>query len=155
MVDNPLCHTTTILASVSSERVIAFLRAPEEVGTWALGTWDTRPVNGHEGVYVGRSLLDGAEQSFFRVAESDSAGTIDYEVGSAAGALAKRVSIKVVPGADFGHGPDTCLITLIGWRSKDMTDDRWRRLCAFHEVEILMIEARLRGKRPPGQKETS
>ena len=150
MSNDPNCHATTIVVPVSADTAVAFLRAPENVGTWALGTWETHPVPGHAGVFVGRSLLDGTENSYFRVRDGSADGTVEYEVGGVPTALTMRVSAKVVPGPDFGYRPDECMITLLGWRPKDMTNERWSRLRAFHEVEILMIDARLRGKLPPG-----
>lgn len=149
MNEDTNCHATTVVAPVSATAAVAFLRALENVGTWALGTWATRPVPDHAGVFVGRSLLDGTENSYFRVREGSGAGIVEYEVGSSPTALTMRVSVKVVPGPDFGYSADECMITLLGWRPKDMTDERWRRLRAFHEVEILLIDARLRGKMPP------
>jgi hypothetical protein len=151
MGNDQLCYSTTIVAPVPSERAVAFLRSPEGVGTWALGTWGTTLVEGKDGVYVGRSLLDGTERSFFRVLAEGAPGVVEYEVGGTADALTMRVAVKVVAGEDFGYGADHCLVTLLGWRPQDMGDVRWRRLCTFHDVEILMIEARLKGQWPPGQ----
>ncbi len=149
MGDDQLCYSTTIVAPVPPEAAVAFLRSPEGVGTWALGTWGTTPVANKDGVYVGRSLLDGTEQSFFRVLEEGTPGVVEYEVGGTSEALTMRVAAKVVSGEDFGYGADHCLVTLFGWRPRDMNDARWARLCAFHDVEILMIEARLKGHWPP------
>jgi len=39
------------------------------------------------------------------------------------------------------------IITMNAWRTVDMTEDRWQRLCATHETEILMIEAQLMGRK--------
>ena len=153
MSEDQLCYATTILAQVSREKAVAFLRSPQDVGTWALGTWGTQPVEGTPGVWVGRSLLDATEESFFRVLDEGTPGVVEYEVGGTADKLTMRVAVKVVPGADFGYGADCCLITLLGWRPKDMSDDRWKRVRAFHDAEILMIEARLKGQWPPGQGE--
>jgi hypothetical protein len=141
------------VAAVPPEDAVSFLRSPEGVGTWALGTWDTKPVPGTEGVYVGHSLLDGREESFFRVLPEGTPGVVEYEVGGTAEKLTMRVAAKVVSGKDFGYGVNHCMVTLLGWRPRDMSDARWKRLCAFHDVEILMLEARLKGHWPPGQGE--
>ena len=150
MGDDKLCYSTTIVAPVPSEKAVAFLRSPKDVGTWALGTWGTISVGGKDGIYIGHSLLDGTERSFFRVLEEASPGVVEYEVGGTVDALTMRVAVKVVAGEDLGYGADHCLVTLLGWRPRGMDDVRWRRLCAFHDVEILMIEARLKDQWPPG-----
>ena len=151
MGNDQLCYSTTVVAPVSPEKAVAFLRSPDGVGTWALGTWGATPVVGEDDVYVGRSLLDGTQQSFFRILEERAFGLVEYEVGETIDSLTMRIAAKVVAGKDFGYGADYCLVTLLGWRPQNMGDLRWQRLCAFHDVEILMIEARLKGQWPPGQ----
>lgn len=150
---NQNSYTLTTVVDVTVDRALAFLRDPRAVGTWALGTWDTRPVGGAKDIYVGNSLFDGTVDSYFRVADDTSHGIVDYEVGSAPDALRLLVSVRVVPGEPFGYGADQCLVTLHAWRPKNMDDARWQRLMAMHDVEIVMLADRLAGKRPPGQED--
>lgn len=144
-------YTVTTVADATVDRAMAFLRDPEAVGTWALGTWNTRPVEGTKDVYVGNSLFDGTVDSYFRVADDSSHGIVDYEVGSAPDALRLLVSVRVVPGEPFGYSREQCLVTLHAWRPKDMDESRWQRLIAMHDIEILMLADRLVGKKPPGE----
>jgi hypothetical protein len=40
-------------------------------------------------------------------------------------------------------GSDCCLVTLLAWRPVGMDKTRWHRLCASHEVEILLAKSQL------------
>jgi hypothetical protein len=45
---------------------------------------------------------------------------------------------RVVP-----RGRSSCIVSLIAWRERSMTDARWERLVACHETEIRLIQALL------------
>jgi hypothetical protein len=55
----------------------------------------------------------------------------------------------VVPGEATGRDKGSCLVTLVAWRDAAMSEARWERLVACHEVEILLVQALLtEGKGP-------
>ena len=58
-------------------------------------------------------------------------------------ALAPRVMARVVPGEATGRDKGSCLVTLVAWRDASMTQARWERLIACHEVEIRLVQALL------------
>jgi hypothetical protein len=45
-----------------------------------------------------------------------------------------------VPGPIVGLSDDFCVLTLIAWRTASMNDERWRRLKASHEFEVVLIK---------------
>ena len=49
-----------------------------------------------------------------------------------------------------GRDKRSCVVTLVAWRDASMSDARWERLVASHEVEIRMIQAQVgaRKRRP-------
>jgi hypothetical protein len=58
---------------------------------------------------------------------------------------------RVVPGESTGRGRRSCLVSLLAWRDASMSEARWERLIACHEVEIRLVQAllaeRSRGRR--------
>jgi hypothetical protein len=133
-----LAHMTTQLVAAPVEAAFAYLRDPLKLGRWSLGCFDTAATE-TPGLYTGRSLFDGGV-GWYRI---DAAGSvIDYLVGTPQH-LVRRISVRIMPGAEFGYAAGTCLVTLIAWRPADMDAARWARLCAAHEVEILLIKSQI------------
>jgi hypothetical protein len=133
-----LAHMTTQLVAAPAEAAFAYLRDPLKLGRWSLGCFDTAATE-TPGLYTGRSLFDGGT-GWYRI---DAAGSvIDYLVGTPQH-LVRRVCVRIMPGTDLGYADGTCLVTLTAWRPADMDEPRWARLCAAHEVEILLIKAQI------------
>jgi hypothetical protein len=123
-----------------AEAAFRYLCDPIALGRWSLGCFDTQPAE-EPGLYTGRSLIDGG-QAWFRI-ESDSARLlIDYLVG-APDRLVRRISVRIVPGAELDLPAETCLVSLIAWRAAGMSDERWRRVQALHEAEIILIAGQI------------
>ncbi|MBW2027875.1 MAG: hypothetical protein JRH06_09195 [Deltaproteobacteria bacterium] len=139
------CYTVGIEIAVGAERAFQYLSDLEKLGLWALGCFDTKP-SGKEGLYKGRSLFDGSEV-FVRTETDEGRLLIDYYVGGPERQI-PRIFTRVVPGHTYGGGPDHCLVIMTAWRTKDMSDPRWRRLCASHDAEILMIQSQLERQSP-------
>ena len=135
-----LSHCTTAVCDATAEKAFAFLADPARLGSWALGCWDARPVG--ERTVQGRSLFDSLP-AYVR-AEADPARLgVDFAVGSDADELVPRISARVIPGPVLGYEGDRSLVTLVAWREAGMSDDRWSRLVASHEAEILLLRARI------------
>jgi hypothetical protein len=45
-----------------------------------------------------------------------------------------------VPGPNVGTEAESCVLTFIAWRAAAMDDDRWRRLTASHEFEVVLLK---------------
>jgi hypothetical protein len=136
----PPSHCASVVCPVPAKRALAFLADGEQLGHWALGCWQTRAVG--DGVVQGHSLFDDKPGWVRPVADANRL-TVVYHVGGSPDALSPRISAVVEPGAAFGQGPDCCRISLHASRTPDMDDDRWLRLVRCHEVEVLLIQARL------------
>jgi hypothetical protein len=135
-----LSHCSTTACDASADVAFAFLADTSRLGSWALGCWDTEPAD--EGMVRGTSLFD-ASPSYVR-ADPDSARlSIDFAVGGAPDELVHRISARVIPGPALGYGEDRSLLTLLAWRPAQMPDERWSRLVASHEAEILLLRARI------------
>jgi hypothetical protein len=135
-----LSHCTTAVCEATAEEAFAFLADPAQVGSWALGCWDALPVG--ERTVRGRSLFD-ASPAYVR-ADPDSARLgVDFAVGSDPDKLVHRISARVIPGPALGYEGRRSLVTLLAWREAGMSDERWSRLVASHEAEILLLRARI------------
>jgi hypothetical protein len=139
-----LSHCVTAECAVSAQRAYAFLTDGLEVGRWALGSFDARKVG--RNLFRGRSLFDGTEV-LYRPVGDVARLIVDYHVGTKPQALVPRVMARVVPGDTTGRGKGSCLVTLLAWRDVSMSQARWERLVACHDVEIRLVQALLTGRR--------
>ncbi|MES2531918.1 MAG: hypothetical protein V4636_12850 [Pseudomonadota bacterium] len=141
--DGPGVHRASVLCDVPALQAFAFLADGLQLGTWALGAWDTQPVG--DGVVRGRSLFDD-QPGWVRPVGDAARLRIDYHVGGSPEALTPRILATIEPvSIDGGNGDVTarCRITLHAARDPGMDDARWLRLVRCHEVEVLLIQGRL------------
>jgi hypothetical protein len=140
MSSSSLSHCVTTQVDVPASFAFAFLTDLTRLGHWALGCMRTRPTD-EPGVYTGYSLFDSS-QSWVSIDADPDLCLIDYKVGPK-GALVHRISARVISGANAGLSAGQCLVMLMAWRPAGMEDSRWRRLCASHEAEILLIREQI------------
>jgi hypothetical protein len=143
-IHSPICHGVSVEVAVSAQDAFDYLADPLMVGRWALGCFNAQSTK-KPGLYKGNSLFDGAK-AWFRVDCDAQRLIIDYHVGDADRQL-PRISTRIVPGPHYGGEVGQCIITMNAWRTVDMSEDRWQRLCATHETEIFMIQAQLLGRK--------
>jgi hypothetical protein len=139
-----LSHCVTAECAVPARRAYEFLSDGVAVGRWALGSFDARRVGPN--LFRGRSLFDGAEVLYRPVGDAARL-IVDYHVGTSPRALVPRVMARVVPGESTGRSRRSCLVSLLAWRDASMSEARWERLIACHEVEIRLVQALLAGRR--------
>lgn len=133
-------HAVSRLCRAPAQEAMALLSTATGLARWNLGLWHTQEQS--PGWLSGRSLFGGG-RGLAQVQVDLARGCVDYRVGSDAQQLVPRIQARVQLGAELGYSDDSCVVTLMAWRSADMDDARWRRLCATHEVEIDMIRAEL------------
>jgi len=141
-----LCHAATVAVDVPAEEALAFMADGIALGRWAMGCWNTRRAGAN--LFVGHSLFDQSE-GWVRIAVDRKLLNVDYHVGPSPARLKHQNTARVIPGADVGRNPRTCLVTLLAWRPGDMSDADWNRICLTHEAEMLLIQAWL-GRRGRG-----
>jgi hypothetical protein len=139
-----LSHCVTAECAVPARRAYEFLSDGVAVGRWALGSFDARRVGPN--LFRGRSLFDGAEVLYRPVGDAARL-IVDYHVGTSPRALVPRVMARVVPGESTGRSRRFCLVSLLAWRDASMSEARWERLIACHEVEIRLVQAQLAARR--------
>ena len=139
-----LSHCVTAECAVPARRAYEFLSDGVAVGRWALGSFDARRVGPN--LFRGRSLFDGAEVLYRPVGDAARL-IVDYHVGTSPRALVSRVMARVVPGESTGRSRRSCLVSLVAWRDASMSEGRWERLIACHEVEIRLVQAQLAARR--------
>ena len=135
-----LSHCVTAECAVPARRAYDFLTDGLAVGRWALGSFDAQKVG--QDLFRGRSLFDGAE-ILYRPVGDPGRLIVDYHVGTDPTSLVPRVMARVIPGEATGRDTGSCLVTLVAWRDASMSEARWERLVACHDVEILLVQAQL------------
>jgi hypothetical protein len=137
---DPLCYSVGVEVNLPGESVFRYLSDPQKLGRWALGCFNTQSA-GKEGLYKGTSLFDGSE-TWVRIETDAKRFIIDYHVGDSDQQL-PRISTRIMPGPTYGGNSSQCIVSMMAWRTKDMSDSRWHRLCATHDAEILLIQSQL------------
>ena len=133
-------HTVTAAVAVEATVAFEYLSDPHSLGSWTLGSFRvTESVE--QGVFRGESLFDGSE-THFRIEADRTRFCIDYLLGTP-DRLVPRIAVRIIPHEVVDRPTETCLVTMTAWRSGLMNDERWGRLCAAHEAEILLIKGQL------------
>jgi hypothetical protein len=123
---------------VTADRAFAFMSDPQAMDRWSFGTWKTVL---HEGGLVeGSSIFDGST-TWVKIDADKARGVIDYHLGKEREALTPRIMARVIPGDHLDLGAGTCVLTMIAWRTRNMPDERWKRLVASHEFEVFLLKS--------------
>lgn len=134
------CHSSTIVVSASTSVAFDYLADGVAQGDWTLGSMERKKIGDH--LYSGISIFDGAEL-FVRIDVDADRLVIYYHVGVDVENLQPRNVVRVLPGAVVGENDDTCLVTLLSWRSAVADDAKWKLLCVSHETEMFIIKNRI------------
>lgn len=142
-------HVVARVCRASVSDAIAILSTPNGMSHWNLGLWNTRNADVTAGdevigsIVCGDSLFDGSI-GYCGVSVRRAEGLVEYRIGRDPHALgAVRITARVTPGGPLGYDESCCLVALLAWRPRDMTDERWARLCATHETEIELLRSQL------------
>jgi hypothetical protein len=133
-------HYASVVCRVPAREALRFLADGVQLGHWALGCWQTEPIG--DGVVRGHSLFDD-QPGCVRPVMDEARMTVVYHVGVTADALSPRISAVVEPATGIDDAGESCRISLLATRTPGMDDARWVRLMRCHEVEVLLIQARL------------
>lgn len=131
-------HITSVIVMRSGEDVFTRMAEVKNLHRWSFGTWKTEI--SPDGLVLGTSLFDGS-QIYVRIDADAVRLLIDFHLGADAKKLVPRIQLRVVPGGQVGLGDDRSVLTFIAWRSEAMDDDRWRRLTASHEMEVVLVKS--------------
>ena len=118
-----------------ARKAYRFLADGKQLGRWALGSFSTRRAGPN--LWRGTSLFDG-RALFVRPVGDPKRLIVDYHVGADRKKLVPRIMARVTPVA-----ANRSTVILLAWRDAAMTDERWARLQACHEVEIRLIQSLL------------
>lgn len=133
-------HAVSRLCQAGVDDALALLSQAPGLARWNLGLWQTQELA--PGLLRGTSLFGGG-CGLARVRVDAAQGLVDYSVGTDEAALEARIQARVQAGATLGHPAQTCVVTLLAWRTATMDEARWQRLRAAHEVEIELIRSQL------------
>lgn len=140
--EEPMLYSSCATARVNVSAAVAFdfMADPIALGTWALGCMNVdRPADGAP--FRGTSMFDGSHL-YFEIVPHRALLLLDYRVGTP-GDLKPRICARIVPGEVCGLSAEQCYVSLIAWRSSDMSEERWQRLCDSHRAEIWLIKSKL------------
>ena len=116
---------------------MAFLRAPENLASWAAGLGEATV---HPDGLVEGAFPETKRPIWARIDPDPDRFAICFHVGPDRDALVPRIMIRVVPGDDLDGDARTCVVSLVAWRLETMDDARWEGLKTGHEREILVVK---------------
>jgi hypothetical protein len=135
-----LVHTCAAQVNAPARAAFDFLADPEALGRWSLGALRVTETE-RKGIYTGFSMFDGS-QAWLAIEPRPELLLIDYRVGTMDN-LIPRIFARVVPGKVVGLSENQCYVSLTAWRTASMNAERWYRLRASHEAEILLIDSQI------------
>jgi hypothetical protein len=135
-----LVHTCAALVNAPPKAAFDFLADPRALGRWSLGALNVTETE-RKGIYTGFSMFDGS-QAWLAIDARPELLLIDYRVGTVDN-LVPRIFARVVPGKVVGLAENQCYVSLTAWRTASMNVERWYRLRASHEAEILLIDSQI------------
>jgi len=146
-ITDPHCHTCTCEVRAPAQAAFDYMSDGLKQGEWTFGSWDRRQLS--DNMFVGTSMFDNKE-TYIRIEIDPENFIIYYHLGADKDELVARNMarnmVRVVP-ADVVEGEEnTCLVTLMAWRSAFMDDQRWKQLCVSHEAQMFIIKARIEGQ---------
>lgn len=143
MTEDPYCHTTSIVVKRPAKEAFRYMADGVKQGEWTFGSWDREQIG--PDLFMGRSLFDGST-TYVRIVPDHDNLVIYYYLGDPDDVMVPRNMARIVCGSDVGlDDDDGCIVTLMGWRKMDMSDDRWRQLCVSHETQMFIIKNRIEG----------
>jgi hypothetical protein len=131
-------HISSIIVARPAAQVFAVMADPAKMHHWSFGTWETKVAP--DGLVTGTSIFDGS-CILVRIDADAERLSVDYKLGTDPKALIPRIQVRVVPGETLGLEPDKSLLTFVSWRSTAMDDDRWLRLTASHDFEVVLLKS--------------
>lgn len=134
------CHSSTCQVLAPARQAFNYLSDGVAQGDWTLGSMNRRKLE--DNLFSGKSIFTGAEL-YIRIDADLERLVIFYHVGPDPANLQPRNFIRVVPGQVVGEEEDTCLVTLLSWRSKTASDEQWKLTCVSHETEMTIIKNRI------------
>ena len=136
-MDDGWAHICSARVDRPADVAMAFLRAPENLASWAVGMGDARV---HADGLIEGTFPRTGRPIWARIDADPDRSTICFHVGPARDSLVPRIMIRVVPGDVLEGNPRTCVVSLIAWRQASMDDARWDALKSGHEREVLEIK---------------
>jgi hypothetical protein len=137
---DPHVQAASIVVDVPADKAYRFMASGLEQANWALGSWDRKEAEGD--VFVGVSRFSYKEL-FVRLVGDDDKLLVDYFTGSSPDDLVWRVQSRVVPGELLGYTDQQCVVTIIKWRPKDLSDAEWLQQHHVWQTEVQLIKGRL------------
>ena len=134
-MDDGWAHICSVRVGRPARDAMAFLRAPENLASWAVGMGKVT-IHG-DGTIEGAFPETG--QPIWARIDADDDSTICFHLGADPDRLVSRIMIRVVSGDVLEDDPGVCIVSLIAWRQASMDDGRWAGLKSGHEREILEI----------------
>ena len=136
-MDDGRAHICSVAIDRPAGDAMAFLRAPENLASWAVGMGEARV---HADGLIEGAFPETKRPIWARIDADPDRGTISFHAGPDRDSLVSRIMVRVVPGDVLDGDARTCVVSLIAWRLETMDDARWAGLKSGHEREILTIK---------------
>ena len=144
-MDDGRAHICSVGVDRTTREAMEFLRAPENLASWAVGMGEARV---HADGLVEGAFPATNRPIWARVDADMGRGTICFHVGPDRDSLVPRIMVRVVSGDVLEGDPQTCVVSLVAWRQETMDDDRWEGLKSGHEREVLTIKRLIEATNP-------
>ena len=136
-MDDGRAHICSVGVDCPVSEAMAFLGAPENLATWAVGLGE---VTVHADGMIEGAFPETKRPIWARIDADAVRSTICFHLGPEPHSLVSRIMIRVVAGDVLQGDPRTCVVSLMAWRQARMDDARWEALKSGHEREVLEVK---------------
>ena len=134
--DDGHAHIASARIARPATVALAFLTDPQNLASWALTRGGVEILS--DDLVKGIATGDGSDV-YVRILNPVASDAVYYLVGGDPDSLVPRIMVQVMAGPYLQAGDNSCVVSLLAWRSDDWGDDRWQALVEAHETEILQI----------------
>jgi len=139
-MDDGYAHITSVKANCGADKAFADLSNLKRMEEWNLNLSEIEVVADT----LAKGVIPQTGTTLWVQVQADATThTIHFFVGGSRKRLVPRIIVRVVSGESLGTTSEQCVISMMAWRLASMDDERWRRLIAAHEYEILQIKTLL------------
>ena len=132
---------SSITINCDSNQIYKFMYDIHQINLWSFGIeWDH--YNNHDGIIKGISNYDQSI-AYLKITTNDKTKKIHYWIGEDIQNLIPRIYIRITPTDNINSNQ----LSMIAFKTDDMTEERWNKLKELHSLEIKEIKRLIESKK--------
>ena len=130
----------SIIIHCNIDKIYKFMSDKKKINLWSFGIeWDLNKIE--DNIIQGKSNYDESI-SYLRITKNDTKKNIYYWIGKDKLNLIPRIYVRITPTDNINSNQ----LSMIAFKTDDMTEERWNKLKELHSLEIKEIKRLIESK---------